>query len=76
MAQYRLTVTTSATASVIQGESEPVGSDDGRLRVVWSCDEMGRGVSATIEPLTADTQFVLHSVRAIVIPSAAGPDDA
>jgi hypothetical protein len=46
------------------------------LRVVWSCDEFGRGVSLTIKPLNADTQFVLHAMRAYVIPSSAGPEDS
>lgn len=76
MATYRLTVATSAQADTIEGESTPAASEDGRSRVVWSCDAFGRGVSVTVQPLTADTQFVLHAIRVTVTPSYAGADDA
>jgi hypothetical protein len=72
---YRLTLTTSASAATVEGEATPATSLDGKDRVVWSCDDVGRGVSIEVKPLSADTQFVFHSVRVQVIPSKAGPDD-
>jgi hypothetical protein len=72
---YRVTITTSATESSLEGEAEAVMSADGKQRLVCSCDEVGRGVSVEIKPLGADTQFVLHSIRVQVIPSKAGPED-
>jgi hypothetical protein len=76
MKAYRLSVTTTTTKSTIEGEATPATSADGRQRVVWSCDEFGRGASVTIKPLDANTQFVLHGVRVYVVASLAGADDA
>jgi hypothetical protein len=76
MKQYSLTIETSTEVATIVGSAEPAPAADGRLRVVWGCDSQGRGVSATVKPLSADTQFVLHSLRLTVVPSIAGPEDA
>jgi hypothetical protein len=74
--QYELTLETSTEAATLVADATPATAADGRLRVVWGCDSQGRGASATIKPLSADTQFVLHSVRLTVIPSLAGVEDA
>jgi len=75
MASYLLTVTTTSAAANSEGDSTPLDTDDGRLRVVWSTDEVGRGMALTVKPLAADRQTVFHSVAATVILSGAGDDD-
>jgi len=73
---YRLTIQTSNDAATVEGSALPTNSQDGRLRLVWSTDAVGRGVSITVQPLSAETQFVIHQMMAVVIPSQAGPDDS
>ena len=74
--QYELTLETSTETSTLVADSTPATAADGRLRVVWGCDSQGRGVSATIKPLSAETQFVVQSIRLTVVPAFAGPEDA
>lgn len=76
MKDYSLTLETSTELATLVATAEPAAAADGRLRVVWGCDSQGRGASATIKPLTAETQFVVHSIRLTVIPSMAGAEDA
>ena len=68
-------VTTSADANVVEGQTSAPSTADGRQRLVFGCDLAGRGVSISLKPLTADTQFVLYSMTAYVSASMAGPDD-
>jgi hypothetical protein len=76
MAQHRMTVQTPTTASTVEGDATPSSSEDGTARVVWGCDDVGRGVLVTIQPLEANGQFVLHRVELTGTPSNAGPEDA
>jgi hypothetical protein len=75
MAGYVLTVTTTSVQSASEGEATPLDTQDGRVRVIWSTDEVGRGMQLTIRPLSATRQTVFHSVKATVILSGAGDDD-
>ena len=76
MSAYRLSLTTTTTASHVEGDATPIVGQDNRQRIVWSTDDFGRGISVTVKPLAADKQTVFHSVAVTVIPSGAGDDDA
>jgi hypothetical protein len=76
MKEYSLTLETSTELATLVGSATPSAAADKRLSIVWGCDSQGRGVSATIKPLSAETQFVIHSIRLTVIPSTSGVDDA
>jgi hypothetical protein len=76
MKEYSLTLETSTELATLVASATPPAAADGRLRVVWGCDSQGRGVSATVAPLSAETQFVVHAIRLTVIPAIAGVEDA
>ena len=75
MKDYRCSITTSTVVEHGQGDATASQAADGRDRVEWGCDIDGRGVSVIIKPLSAGTQFALHSVRVYVVPYLAGPDE-
>lgn len=72
----RLTVNTSMTPSMVEGEPEPSISQDDTYRLVCGIDAMGRGPTLTVKPLTADTQFAIERISIKVVPSLAGPEDS
>jgi len=76
MSTYRLSLTTTTTASHVEGDAESIPGQDLRSRVVWSTDDAGRGASVTVRPLEADKQNVIHGVGVTVIPSGAADDEA
>ncbi len=75
MPSYRLTTETATAAATVEGVATPSLSRDGTSRIVWGCDDVGRGTSVTVRPLQANSQFVCHRVELIVSPSNAGPED-
>jgi len=62
-------------AATVEGIASPSLSHDGTSRIVWSCDDFGRGTSVTVRPLQANSQFVCHRVELAVSVSNAGPED-
>ena len=75
MSQYELTITNSEESAAVVADATINESSDGRKRVVWNCDDRGRGVSCRIRALSADAQAVLHRVNVYVVPSYAGDED-
>jgi hypothetical protein len=73
---YRCTIRTGTVGTVIEGDATPSDSQDDTARAVFGCDEVGRGIEVTIQPLSAEAQFILHAVHVVAVPSQCGPDDA
>jgi hypothetical protein len=76
MARYQMTMQTTSSEKTVEGVATPSPSKDGTSRLVWGCDDFGRGISVTVRPLEATGQFVCHRVELEGTTSKAGPQDA
>jgi hypothetical protein len=74
-ASYQLTTETSRSARTVEGTAQPALSEDGTSRVVWSIDDVGRGITVIVEPLEATGQFVCHRIELDIVITRAGPED-
>lgn len=72
---YSVTMTTTNTASTVEGTSNPGASQDGTYRLVCGSDVSGRGIQVTVSPTTADVQSIVQSISVVAIPSLAGPEE-
>jgi hypothetical protein len=67
---------TTFAEAIVEGDSAPSLSHDGTSRIVWSTDDVGRGVSVKVQPLQANGQFVVHRIEIVGAVSRAGSEDA
>lgn len=68
-------VQTTTVAAAVEGTPSPNPSSDGTYRLVCGTNVMGREVTVTVSPTTADDQWSWQQLNAVVIPSNTGPQD-